>query len=61
MQQKIHKQQAYRKRLIAAGRKEIQVDLPVDLIDRLANQAGNRRRGLVIEELLRKALEPHGS
>lgn len=48
---------AYRDRLRAAGRKEILLDLPEDLLAAIDRKVtGGARRGLVVEDLVRSAL-----
>lgn len=47
----------YRGRLKASGRRELLVDLPNDLVDAIDSRSTGGRRALIVEELVRKALE----
>lgn len=49
--------QKYRRRLKGAGRKQVVVDLPNDLVDAIDSRSTGGRRALIVEELVRKALE----
>ena len=47
----------YRGRLKASGRRELLIDLPGELVDAIDSRSTGGRRALIVEELVRKALE----
>ncbi len=49
-------QKEYRRRLRAAGRREVLIDFPVDLLNEIDQIGSDRRRALVVEDLVRQAL-----